>query len=146
MSQQSNEGYEAKDATFKPVFFGMIIIFTLTALGLFVSAIFYLGLEKSWVKSQDASSENAVHNPLIVPSPQLEAVPAKDYQEFKIEQERALNSYGWINPAQKKIHIPIDVAMKNALKKGFMVREKKDSEIVTMDVPLESGGMKKGLG
>ncbi len=146
MSQQSNQGYEAKDATFKPVFFGMIIIFTLTALGLFVSAIFYLGLEKSWVKSQNSLSRNAVHEQSIIPDPQLETVPAKDYQVFKIEQERVLNSYGWVHPVKKKIHVPIEIAMKNALKKGFVVREKKMSDVVEFDVPLESGGMKKGLG
>lgn len=139
----SNQGYETKDTTFKPVFLGIVVIFAVTAIGLIISAIFYSSLEKSWTKSQGKSSGHQSIEKKVVPSPQLETVPMKDYKTFKAEQERVLTTYGWVDPAKNKIHVPIEVAMKNALKKGFTVREKKSAEVEVINVPLESGGMKK---
>ena len=45
------------------------------------------------------------------PPPNLQPDPTADLNKFRVSEEEELNSYGWIDPAARKIHIPIESAI-----------------------------------
>lgn len=45
------------------------------------------------------------------PSPHVQPNPVADLNKFRINEEQRLNSYGWVDPAERRIHIPIKRAI-----------------------------------
>ncbi len=45
------------------------------------------------------------------PKPNLQPNPVADLNKFRIHEEERMNSYGWSDPAARKIHIPIERAI-----------------------------------
>jgi hypothetical protein len=43
--------------------------------------------------------------------PRLQVSPREDMERMRAEENAALNSYGWVDPARGIAHIPIDQAM-----------------------------------
>ena len=55
------------------------------------------------------------------PGPNLETAPQLDFLSLKATQEAKLNSYGWVDKAQGKVHIPINQAMQAVAQQGLPV-------------------------
>lgn len=53
------------------------------------------------------------------PQPRLQPDPAADLNKFRVREEELLNSYGWVNKAAGKVHIPIDRAIDILAKTGL---------------------------
>lgn len=51
--------------------------------------------------------------------PRLQPYPKQDFEEFSREQQRELQSYGWIDRRAGKVRIPLDIAMRELLEKGL---------------------------
>ena len=49
--------------------------------------------------------------------------PVQDMQELRTLEDRLLHSYGWVDPKQGTVRIPIDLAMDLTLQRGLPVRE-----------------------
>jgi len=115
-------GYETKDAPVGRIF--------LIGLGLLTLIVVVMGV--MWVLF-NAFTGHAPHpvNPpsammeqnVLPPEPRLQPDPAADLQKFLASEDSLLNSYGWVNKKSGIARIPIDSAMKLALKNGFPVRE-----------------------
>ena len=45
------------------------------------------------------------------PPPQVQPNPVADLNKFRIREEQQLNSYGWVDPAARRIRIPINRAI-----------------------------------
>jgi hypothetical protein len=52
------------------------------------------------------------------PGPRLETNPEAELQRFRAEEEKWLNTYGWIDKRKGIVRIPIDEAMKKLARTG----------------------------
>ena len=58
----------------------------------------------------------------LPPSPRLQVEPHFELKEYCEQQQREVNSYGWIDQRLKVVRIPINQAMDLVLKNGLPVR------------------------
>lgn len=49
--------------------------------------------------------------------------PVDDMKEMRELEERQLHGYGWVDPKQGRVRIPIELAMELVLQRGLPVRE-----------------------
>jgi hypothetical protein len=59
---------------------------------------------------------------VLPPSPRLQPAPVTDLRNYRDAQQQELNSYGWIDPHNGVVRIPIDRAMDLLLQRGLPVR------------------------
>jgi hypothetical protein len=52
------------------------------------------------------------------PGPRLQSNPEAELKRFRAEEEKRLNTYGWIDKQKGIVHIPIDEAMKKLARRG----------------------------
>jgi hypothetical protein len=64
----------------------------------------------------------ATSGPRQPPEPRLQRFPREDVLTFRLAEEQALNTYGWVDKAAGIVHIPIEDAMKLALQRGLPTR------------------------
>lgn len=50
--------------------------------------------------------------------------PPKDLDDMRAEEQKALDSYGWVDQQAGVVHIPIEQAMKLAVQKGTYIEQK----------------------
>lgn len=95
----------------KPIFWSTFSI----ALAVFIAFVFNIWLMDTWdgyrasqvrVSPLAEAQERLVHvDPKLQPSPEAELT------EMKEEQEEHMASYGWIDPLERRVHIPVERAM-----------------------------------
>jgi hypothetical protein len=56
------------------------------------------------------------------PPPRLQPDPVADLNRFRVREEQILNSYGWVDRANGKVHIPIEQAIDVVAQVGLPVR------------------------
>jgi hypothetical protein len=56
------------------------------------------------------------------PAPRLQADPVADMNRFREREEQILNSYGWVEEADGRVHIPIERAIDLLATAGLPVR------------------------
>ena len=59
---------------------------------------------------------------LRFPAPRLQADPVADFNKFRAQEEEILNSYGWVDEANNKVHIPVEAAIDLISQAGLPVR------------------------
>lgn len=57
----------------------------------------------------------------LPPQPRLQTAPDTDWTRMKAETDRRLDTYGWIDRANGKTHIPIERAMVLIVERGLPV-------------------------
>jgi len=60
------------------------------------------------------------------PAPQLEETPALDWQRQLAAEEQILHSYGWVNPGEGIVRIPIERAIDILAQRGLPARPAED--------------------
>lgn len=119
-----NAGYEKRDASISALLqFGfwlaVVIVVTLFAMGWafsFFSKITPLG---------QPPAPSAVVNPNareLPPSPMVQAEPHQDLVGFCQQQEKDVNTYGWVNRQAGIVRVPISRAMDLVLAQGLPAR------------------------
>jgi hypothetical protein len=119
--RHADVAYEVRDLNHEAVFYfflalGVMIVFVYLAMW---------GMFKQLGGSQYAG--HATTNPIMTsdeelkeiggdpansfPMPHLQPDPIADLNKFRIREEQWLNTYGWVDQAQAKIHIPIETAI-----------------------------------
>jgi hypothetical protein len=119
--RRTDVAYEVRDLNHEAVFYfflalGIMIVFVYLAMW---------GMFKQLGGSQYAG--HATTNPIMTsdeelkdiggdpansfPMPHLQPDPIADLNKFRIREEQWLNTYGWVDQAQGKIHIPIETAI-----------------------------------
>lgn len=58
------------------------------------------------------------------PQPRLEKNERLEINDFRLEEERTLNSYGWVDEKAGIVHIPIERAMRLIAERGLPVSPK----------------------
>ncbi len=56
------------------------------------------------------------------PEPRLESDERTEIRDFRWQEARTLNSYGWVNQQAGVVHIPIERAMELVVERGLPVR------------------------
>jgi hypothetical protein len=102
-----------------------------SALGLVVVTVVFAAL--AWVLFAYLLHREAAHVtpvlPLaagqehrVPPEPRLQSHPREDMLKLRAEEERTLDSYGWVDREAGIVRIPIDEAMKLAVERGLPAR------------------------
>ncbi len=122
--------FEREDLAAKPILLflgGLVLICVLVAL-------FLRGMY-SYLDSYD-NRHQLPQNPLVEPSaastrdvtsgdiskfpePRLESSERQEINDFRIQEEKTLNSYGWVDQSAGVVHIPIDRAMQLLAQRGL---------------------------
>jgi hypothetical protein len=112
----SSRGYETRDVDPK-VILGLVGGIVIVVAGSMV------GLRMLMNGHSAVATRNRSPRPLRVdqtpPEPRLQNTPARDYEAFAAEQEKQLNSYGWIDREKEVVRIPVSRAMELALERGL---------------------------
>jgi len=58
----------------------------------------------------------------LPPLPQLQVHPVEDLDRLRQQQEKALDTYGWVDRSRGIVHIPIEQAMDLVLERGLPAR------------------------
>jgi hypothetical protein len=56
------------------------------------------------------------------PEPRLEVNERTQFNDFQLDEEKRLHSYGWVDENSGVMHIPIDVAMQIIAQRGLPIR------------------------
>jgi hypothetical protein len=76
-----------------------------------------------WQFEAAARRTDPVQSPLadnqVPPAPRLQVQPATDLKQLRLKEDQRLSSYGWIDPEQKVVHVPIDRAMEILAERGL---------------------------
>ncbi len=113
--------YEQRDMDYRTVF---VFLFVLGCAGLLIHIAIW-GVFEQWGKPKYAGHQTT--NPIMTsneelkdiggdpavsfPAPRLQPNPVADLNKFRIREEQQLNSYGWVDPAARRVRIPIEQAI-----------------------------------
>lgn len=103
---------------------GAIVKFGL-GLGLLMIATLWglAALFRAWTtRDTSASPASGIRRELVLPRPRLQASPKRDLDELRQAEDKALNSYGWIDRDAGQVRIPIDRAMELMVQRGLPFR------------------------
>lgn len=101
--------YERSDVKLGAIAIVVLIIFTFLVIAPLV-------LRGAYLDAVSGVDRKLTINP---PAPQLQTDPQEDLRKFRAEEEARLNSYGWVDRSKGIVHIPIDQAMKDVIRKGI---------------------------
>jgi hypothetical protein len=60
------------------------------------------------------------HEPGRLPAePRLQTTPAQDLAAARVDDQRLLTTYGWVDEQRRIVHIPIDEAMRRIAERGL---------------------------
>jgi hypothetical protein len=59
----------------------------------------------------------------LPPEPRLQTNPREDLQDLRTQEDRILNSYGWVDKNAGVVRIPIEEAMKLTVQRGLPSRQ-----------------------
>jgi hypothetical protein len=110
-------GHETRDAS--PFYVGLF------ALGLAVMIALVLPLLGWMLRRFEAEARQAdpVQSPLagdqVPPEPRLQSAPDTDLARMRREEEQRLSSYGWIDPRERVVRIPIQRAIEILAERGL---------------------------
>ena len=128
-------GHETRDAdVHKLAIFGLVLAAMVLFGFLVTEGVFRFVIHAENAKRQVTPFENQNQIP---PEPHLQASEPADLQNYLQEETKALNSYGWVDPKQGIVHIPIDRAMSLLLQKGLPAR-KPGQETLGVSAPIET--------
>jgi hypothetical protein len=88
-----------------------------------VSLVLLVGLFK-YFQMRDQANPTAVNvDPTkLFPEPRLQRTPIPDLRTVRADEDRVLNSYGWVDAQKNVVRVPIDVAIDLLAKKGIPSR------------------------
>jgi hypothetical protein len=109
------------------VFFFVVGLFITVALCLVILGAVLTHFKKVGLTADAAIKErgvvpSAMSGRPYFPSPHEQFSPQLDLQAFQAEQNRDLNTYGWIDKKAGVVRIPIDRAMNLLLQRGLPTR------------------------
>ncbi|HUY12384.1 MAG TPA: hypothetical protein VMX16_01985 [Terriglobia bacterium] len=114
-------GHETRDADVnKLAIFGLVLAAMILFGFVVTEALFRYSIHAGNEHRHTSPFENARQIP---PKPHLLVSDPADYQHYMEHQTEMLNSYGWVDPQQGTVRIPIDRAMHLLLQKGLPTRQ-----------------------
>ncbi len=115
-------GYETKDVRASAILKFTIYLFLVTMLVLFLMRLLYVGFARHEARQQPPPPIMRTSPERQAPLPRLQVSPTKDVTELRKGEEAVLSSYAWVDEPAGIARIPIEEAMRIALRKGYPVR------------------------
>jgi len=126
--------YEHQDLQVSGIFYFLLALIVVTAICLFGLRGLYAYLEHYEKSSQPAVNALVTNVPedtrhiapgypqTAFPSPKLEEDERGQLNDIRTNEEKELNSYGWVDERAGTVHIPIERAMDLVVQRGLAVR------------------------
>jgi len=137
--------YETRDlSTRVVVIFGASLVVGAVVIHLLIWLlyVFYGSLQAGAYPRQYPMAH--VGAPPLPPAPRLQTQPREDLKKLRAEEERRLESYGWVDVARGQVHIPIDRAMELLLQQGLPARRQSPS-VAAPGMPQRSSSGRTGV-
>jgi hypothetical protein len=133
--------HEKRDVSVRLVAKFGLYLGTGTALSFVLMWALFGYLEKRAVRAEQPISPLATERRTLPPEPRLQLAPTTEGQKAPVlsdapieemkrmrqEEQRKLDSYGWVDKNAGIVSLPIEEAKRLALEKGFPVRSEKES-------------------
>lgn len=121
-SDKNGAGHEVQDADIKEVIFTGIGL----AVGTLIVCLVMWGLF-NLLKTQQAKQSTPLMNPMAPPAqfppePRLQVNAPEELQQFHEQEDKTLDTYGWVDKNAGLVRLPIDKAMDIMAQKGFPTR------------------------
>jgi hypothetical protein len=105
---------------------GGVVLFGIVLSATLLGAPFVLGRLFSEFRGR-ADRQDRPRSPfreerVLPPEPRLQTNPGEDLKALKREEDRRLESYGWIDRERQVLHIPIERALDQVIRRGFPAR------------------------
>lgn len=117
------------------------LIVTLAICYSILSTIFAHFQKVGDARDQKILGAQAVHSVrtgrVYFPSPHEQFSPQLDLEAFRQEQERELNSYGWVDKRAGVVRIPIERAMDLVLQRGLPTRTGTNAQAGPSNIELQ---------
>jgi hypothetical protein len=88
-----------------------------------VASVALLGLFRAFAKQQQRHdpAPPPIARPMgeMPPVPRLQVTPLQDLEQVRAQEEKELNSYGWVDPRAGIVHIKIDDAIRILAARGL---------------------------
>jgi hypothetical protein len=118
---ESNPGYEKRDVNARGILYFVIVLFLLLVASLISMRSLFGYFSTTQPLGPAASPFTSVR--ALPPEPRLQVQPVEDLNIVRQGQEDLLGSYGWVDRAGGKVHIPIDRAMELVIERGLPARQ-----------------------
>ena len=114
------EGYERSDADVRSLLkFGISLFLILVAVLISMKWMFFYFAKSQQLGPPASPFENAR---VLPPAPRLQVQPRVDLQAYCKDQLDELNTYGWVDPHNEVVRIPVDRAMDLTAQRGLPAR------------------------
>jgi hypothetical protein len=87
-----------------------------------VSLALLFGLMKYFQSRETSEVVQTVEPTKVFPQPQLQSTPIPDLRHFHEDEDKVLNSYGWVDQPKGVVRIPIDRAIDVLAQRGLPAR------------------------
>jgi len=114
------EGYERSDADVRSLLkFGLSLLLILVAVLISMRWMFFYFAKSQQLGPPASPFESARALP---PQPRLQVAPRVDLQAYCEAQLQELDTYGWVDPHNEVVRIPVDRAMDMIVARGLPAR------------------------
>ena len=138
--EHPGRGYEDSDVSVGRLYAFAAGVVGLVVLGVLGSAaVFHFFVSHQPLGPPASPFENVRTVP---PEPRLQTTAPLYLKRYREDQEKILQSYGWVDSQAGVVRIPVDRAMDLLLQKGYSVRGNPSAENGAKRIPV-SEGLKK---
>lgn len=115
-------GHEVEDANVRGIVYaGIGLMIGILIASFIVYGVFqYMKAHAPTVDSPNPMAQT--DQQIFPPAPRIEARPAEELNELRLQEERMLTTYGWTDKASGVVRIPIERAMQIQMERGFATR------------------------
>jgi len=118
--------HEERDVDIRPIFgFAAGLTFVVAFVCLAVWVLFQFYASRAAVKTTPQYPLAARQENRLPPEPRLQTNPRQDLSDLRTQEDRVLDSYGWVDKNAGVVRIPIDQAMRLTLERGLPSRQAK---------------------
>lgn len=112
-------GYETEDVQW-PILIGTLgFVLVFMIITVIVMVLTFPSRDYFLPRMEEAAPMAMAEDRPIPSGPLLQAKPPADLKAYKTDAFHHLESYGWLDEANGKVHMPIERAMEIALEQGF---------------------------
>lgn len=132
--QPRGVGHETSDVNIWAVGkFGVaLVVITLLSVGLLIGVF-------KFFQSREDRDAKAFDPVKVFPSPQLLKDEPKNLGQFRSEEDKLLDSYGWVDRQKGVVRIPVDQAIDMLAQRGLPARQPTATQVPGVSMPTESG-------
>ncbi|HUO85617.1 MAG TPA: hypothetical protein VM534_10935 [Thermoanaerobaculia bacterium] len=113
--------HESRDINVRAVLW-FVAIMTVFGIVVHVGLWWFFGLLREREQSLDPARWTAIAptEEVLPPEPRLQVSPVSEMQAFREQEEKRLNSYGWVDREKGIVHLPVEQAMELVLQRGIL--------------------------